>query len=208
MKKIALLSLFFVGATAFAASHNEIQLEEKYEVLFNKLNLKGKISKKVFLLSIEKHKSTTFNSVQNGNIISIIDFSKKSSIKRLAIIDLKNEKTLINEYVSHGMESGFKKATLFSNVENSHKSSKGQYLTSETYIGKHGYSLRLDGLDKSNNKARTRFIVLHGADYATQEFIDKNGYLGRSYGCPAVSPEASKDIIDTIKEGTFLYIYN
>ena len=140
-------------------------------------------------------------------IITIIDFSKKSSQKRLWIIDLKNSKLLFNTLVAHGQGSGLDLATNFSDRPNSHQSSLGFYLTSETYFGKHGLSMRLDGLDKGfNSNARDRAVVVHGADYVSQEFVNKTGRLGRSHGCPALPKELTSTIINTIKGKTCLFI--
>lgn len=143
----------------------------------------------------------------NKALLSIIDFSKKSSQKRLWIIDLKEGKLLFNTLVAHGQGSGLDLATNFSNIPNSHQSSLGFYLTSETYIGKHGLSMRLEGMDKGfNSNARERAVVVHGAAYVSQEFVNQTGRLGRSHGCPALPLELTNTIINTIKGKTCLFI--
>ncbi len=140
-------------------------------------------------------------------VITIIDFSKKSTEKRLWIVDLANNKLLYNTFVAHGNGSGDNIATTFSNKFNSHQSSLGFYITSETYFGKHGLSLKLEGMDKGfNTNARDRAVVIHGADYVSQSFINRNGRLGRSQGCPALPVELTKPIIETIKGQTCLFI--
>lgn len=145
---------------------------------------------------------------QDRDILSIVDFTKSSREKRLWIIDLRAKKVVFNTWVAHGKNSGGDQATRFSNTESSHQSSLGFYLTGEVYYGKHGRSLRLDGLDPGfNSNARKRAIVLHGADYVSQGFIDRIGRLGRSYGCPAVPVTLSDEIIDQIREKTVLYIH-
>lgn len=147
--------------------------------------------------------------IQNDTLLTIIDFSKPSKEKRLFILDLKNEKIVKNTLVAHGMKSGVYIAESFSNKRLSNKSSLGFYLTKETYEGKHGYSLRIDGLSKGlNDNARKRAIVIHGADYVSESFIQKNGRLGRSFGCPALSDNETEEIIDLIKNGSCLYIYH
>lgn len=124
-------------------------------------------------------------------------------------MDLENHNVLFHTYVSHGRNTGSLMATDFSNVESSHKSSLGFYLTAETYYGRNGYSLRLDGMEEGfNDNARNRAIVIHGADYANENFIKSTGRLGRSYGCPAVPAEISKELIDTIKEKSVVFIYH
>ncbi len=143
----------------------------------------------------------------NKEILTVVDFTKSSKEKRMWIIDLKNNKILLNTYVAHGRGSGDDMATNFSNVAESHQSSLGFYVTNETYQGKHGLSLKLDGFDKGiNNLARARAIVVHGADYVSEKFINQHGRLGRSHGCPAVPAELNKTVIDLIKDKTCLFI--
>ena len=144
---------------------------------------------------------------QEKDIITVIDFTRPSSEKRLWIIDLKNNKLLLNTYVAHGQGSGENTPKLFSNIEESHQSSLGFYITNETYIGNHGLSLRLDGFEKGlNDKARERAIVIHGAAYVSEAFIKQTGRLGRSFGCPAIPNELTETIITLIKDKTCLYI--
>lgn len=147
-------------------------------------------------------------SVIRPEVITIIDFSLPSNRERLWILDLINGKVLFRCLVSHGRNSGELMAENFSNIPGSLASSPGFYSTGETYIGKHGLSLTLDGLEKGiNDKARVRTIVMHGADYVSADFIRKYGRLGRSQGCPAVPQELSKKIILTIKGGSCLFIH-
>lgn len=142
-------------------------------------------------------------------ILSIVDFSKPSTQKRLWIVDLASNKLLFHTLVAHGRGSGGLMASQFSNTEESYQSSLGFYVTDDTYFGKHGLSLRLKGLDKGlNTNALARAIVVHGADYVSQRFVDQNGYLGRSHGCPALPVELTNDIIKTIKGNTALFIYS
>ena len=141
------------------------------------------------------------------DIISIVDFTKPSTKKRLWIIDLANSKILFNTLVAHGQGSGDNFATNFSNMANSHKSSLGFYVTSDTYFGKHGLSLKLNGMDNGyNTNALSRAVVVHGAEYVSQSFINQHGRLGRSHGCPAVPEELTPAIIDAIKGRTTLFI--
>ena len=141
-------------------------------------------------------------------ILTIIDFSLPSTEKRMWIIDLKSKSILYNDYVAHGRNSGEDEVVAFSNHSGSYMSSIGFYITAETYQGKHGLSLRLEGMDKEyNSNARTRAIVMHGADYVSQDFIKQYGRLGRSLGCPSVSMEIHEAVIETIKEGSALFIY-
>ena len=151
-------------------------------------------------------KSTNLISEKNL-VLTIIDFSKKSTEKRLWILDLGTNKLLYNTFVAHGQGSGGNLPDSFSNLENSHKSSLGFYVTSETYFGKHGLSMKLEGMDKGfNTNARDRAVVVHGADYVSQDFINRTGRLGRSHGCPALPTELTKSIINTIKGQTTMFI--
>ena len=144
----------------------------------------------------------------NDRIISIADFSLPSSKKRLFVIDLDNNKVLFTTYVAHGSNSGAEYANHFSNTPESNQSSPGFYETLSTYNGKNGYSLHLEGLEAGiNDNANDRAIVMHGADYVSENFIQARGYIGRSWGCPAVPEKMSKPIIDKIKDGTCLFIY-
>jgi hypothetical protein len=171
--------------------------------LYEKLNTPG-LDKKVLnraLDGLEKIQA------KNKDIITVIDYTKPSTEKRMFVIDLKNEKVIFDTYVAHGKNTGEKYAKSFSNVLNSKKSSVGFFKTSNSYMGINGYSMRLDGLEKGiNDKARIRNIVIHGADYANPEYIQKNGRLGRSWGCPAVPRQINRKLIDTLKDGSVVYI--
>ncbi len=141
------------------------------------------------------------------SVLTIIDFTKSSTVKRMWIVDLKNRTLLLNTYVAHGQGSGEDMATSFSNIPESHQSSIGFYIANETYFGKHGLSLKLDGQEKGiNDLARERAIVLHGAKYVSEDFIKDNGRLGRSYGCPAVSKELNNKVVELIKGKTCFFI--
>jgi L,D-transpeptidase catalytic domain len=147
--------------------------------------------------------------VNRPGILSIVDFSKSSNQKRFFIIDMNSAKILYHTLVAHGRNSGLYYATDFSNKQESNKSSLGFYVTLNTYYGEKGYSLKLQGLEKGiNDNAYDRNIVLHGSDYVTNEFARSNGYLGRSLGCPAVPVKQSTGIVNTIKNGTVLFIYH
>lgn len=141
-------------------------------------------------------------------LLTVIDFTLPSTEKRLWVIDVDKQEIVLNTVVAHGRNSGELMAERFSNTPESYQSSVGFYKTAETYQGKHGYSLRLDGLEKGfNDKARDRAIVIHGADYAREEFAKITGRLGRSLGCPALPTELSAKVIDLIKNGSLLFIF-
>jgi len=169
--------------------------------------LEGVISFDIFNIAL-----TGLYQIENQckkNIVSIIDFTRPSTEKRLFIIDLEHKILIYKCYVAHGRNSGDNYAKSFSNEPASLKSSLGFFLTAETYSGDHGYSLKLDGLEKGiNNNARVREIVIHGAEYVSEEFIKMYGRLGRSWGCPSIPVEISKEIIDKISGGSCLYIHS
>lgn len=143
------------------------------------------------------------------DILTVIDFSKSANEKRLWVIDLKTNTILYHSLVSHGRNTGEEFATSFSNTNSSNKSSLGFYATAEVYNGKHGMSMRLDGLESGiNDNARARAIVMHGANYCSSSFIQNNTRLGRSLGCPAIPENLKQDIIETIKDKSCLFIYH
>jgi hypothetical protein len=146
--------------------------------------------------------------IENTSIITIIDFTKSSAEKRMFVIDLQSNEVLFHTYVAHGQHSGKDYAKYFSNVPSSYQSSLGFYRTTKTYMGKNGYSLQLKGLETGiNDKAEDRAIVMHGAPYVSESLIRSQGFIGRSWGCPAVAQELAKPIIDKIKNGSCLFIY-
>ncbi len=143
------------------------------------------------------------------DILTIVDFSLSSNKERLWVIDLKQQKVLFHTLVAHGKNTGNEFAAKFSDTPDSFMSSIGFYVTGETYFGKHGLSLRLDGMEKNYNaNARERAVVMHGADYVSKDFIKQAGRLGRSLGCPAVPVALHKDIIGALANKTCLFIYH
>jgi hypothetical protein len=149
----------------------------------------------------------TGNVSSSKSILTIADMDQPSSTKRLWVIDLDKKEVIINTWVAHGKNTGDDKATHFSNVSSSNQSSLGFYVTAEVYNGKHGRSLKLDGMDAGyNSNARERAIVVHGAPYVGQGTIDALGRLGRSQGCPAVAPEYADKVINAIEGKTVLFI--
>ncbi len=181
-----------------------------YQDVYDTLHLQSlQLTKQAFDLALQGFQKLLLSGkIKNPDILTIVDFSQPSTTKRMYIIDLKNRKLLEHSLVSHGRNTGQLMATSFSNRPESFQSSLGFYVTSETYSGKHGLSLRLDGMEKDiNDNARERAIVIHGADYASENFCKSTGYLGRSYGCPAVPSNVSKAIINLLRDGSCLFIY-
>lgn len=179
--------------------------------LFTVMHLEKKgLSKNAFDLAIKGYtRLLQKRLIHNKNIITVIDFSKPSNQKRLFVIDIKNQKVLIQSLVAHGRNSGLEYATNFSNEIDSHKSSLGFYITLNTYSGDHGYALKLKGCERGfNDKAYSRAIVMHGSEYVTDKFLKSNKFLGRSFGCPALPEKINKKVIDVIKNGSCLFLYH
>jgi len=146
--------------------------------------------------------------VGDPSTLTVIDYSKPSTEKRLWVFDLHAHKLLYEELVAHGQGSGGNLATLFSNQADTHRTSLGLFVTEDTYVGKNGYSLRLDGLDRGfNDHARDRAIVMHGAPYVSDEFVQAQGRLGRSWGCPALREDIARPLIDRVKGGGLVFAY-
>lgn len=196
--KIVLLIMFVMNTASGVAG----DLEERYSRLIGPRPEVG-----LFKLALEGFtKINTDGEVRQ--LITIVDFRLPSTDKRLWVIDLERDSTIIHTYVSHGVNTGNLYATKFSNRPNSNQSSLGFFRTGETYYGRNGYSMRLDGLEPGiNHNARKRAIVVHGAWYANPSIIARTGRLGRSFGCPAVPEAIHRTLIDTIANGTVLFIY-
>ena len=146
--------------------------------------------------------------LNNKELFSIIDFTKDCNSKRFYTIDLEKMKIVYYTYVAHGKKSGERMATSFSDAVESNKSSIGFYITGNTYNGGNGYSLILHGDEKGyNSNLAKRSVVVHAADYANEDYIARNGRMGRSLGCPALPENIYKQVIETIKEKTMIFAY-
>jgi hypothetical protein len=184
--------------------------ETNEEVVYNKLNPNQFALPKLksFTEALKGFYLLKEKGLISKNILTLIDFSMSSNSKRLWVIDLSTNTILYNSLVAHGRNTGNEFATSFSNSAQSFKSSLGFYATGEIYSGKHGKSLRLDGLEKGiNSNARDRAVVIHGAEYVSNSFIQNNKRLGRSLGCPALPIKLASEIIQTIKDKSCLFIY-
>ena len=178
--------------------------------IYTEIHLAGaNLSEEIFSLAFSGfEKLNAQGRLSADSILTIIDFSKSSRENRLFVVDLKKQELLFKSIVAHGRNTGEDFAKSFSNAMNSHKSSLGFYVTGGTYMGSNGFSMLLNGVEKGfNDKAKDRAIVMHGADYASEQVIRYKGYLGRSYGCPALPRPINKKVIETIKEGNCMFIY-
>ena len=169
----------------------------------------GNIETEVFKMALDAAScAVRTGAVSAPETLTVIDYSKPSSERRLWVFDLKAKELVYEELVAHGQGSGANMATQFSNEDESHQTSLGLFVTRDTYVGKNGYSLRLDGLDRGvNDRARDRAIVMHGAPYVSEAFVKANGRLGRSWGCPAISAAVAKQMIDRVKGGGLVFAY-
>jgi hypothetical protein len=204
--------LFLVPVVNKADPDKPMATTDEQLSLYAALNLSAKgLTDEVFKLALKGHlKLENEGKLTNSGILTIVDFSQSSKNKRLYVIDLLHKILLFNTYVAHGRNTGDEFAKSFSNTSGSYKSSLGFYVTKEEQSGASvGLSLLLDGVEKGfNDNARKREIIIHGAAYATENFIRKTGRLGRSFGCPSLPPDLIKPVIETIKEGTCLFIYH
>lgn len=182
------------------------------EDMYSAVNLADSgLARTVFDLAIKGlRKLIAEGKLTNANLVTIADYSQSSNKKRLYVIDLRNKKLLFNTYVAHGRNTGEEYAKSFSNEIGSLKSSLGFYITENPIVGSHtGFALLIKGVEKGfNDHAIKREIIIHAADYATENFIKKHGRLGRSMGCPTLPPDLNKPIIEKIKGGTCLFVYN
>ena len=169
----------------------------------------GRIEDDVLRLALSASRcAASSGAVSDPRTLTIIDYSKPSVEPRLWVLDLKSRRLLYEELVSHGQGSGGNLATKFSNTPESHQTSLGLFVTDTTYVGKNGYSLRLDGLDEGfNDRARERAIVMHGAPYVNSGITKTLGRLGRSHGCPAVRDTVARELIDRVKGGNLVFAY-
>jgi hypothetical protein len=199
-------------ATHKAVASNAISsIDSKIQLLYNNLQLNQfQLPKEeCFAEALKGFYALKEKGLIKRDILTLVDFTLSSNAKRLWIIDLESNKILLQTLVAHGKNTGDEFANNFSNRPESFKSSLGFYATGEVYNGKHGLSLKLDGLDKGlNDSARKRAVVVHGADYVSESFIKNHNRLGRSQGCPAVPVELASEIISTIKGQSCLFIYH
>lgn len=217
---IALFSLFtFVSnrndrneyKTLHPKNYAMTSFSQRVAVLYNSLDANNfKLPKlESFSKALEGYYFLKGNGKITKDYLTIVDFSLSSKCKRMWVINMDENKIIFNSLVAHGKNSGEDFANNFSNKDESNESCLGFFATGEQYQGKHGLSLKLDGLEKGvNDNARQRAIVIHGADYVSENFIKIHNRLGKSHGCPALPIELSKKIIQTIKDKSCLFIYH
>jgi hypothetical protein len=213
MKKFLIYLIFIITPVINKAGSDKPNTNPDSKIeLFSELKLSDYgLTEAVFETALKGyHELEAERKLLNSSILTIIDFSQSSTHKRLYVIDLISKALLFNTYVAHGRNTGDEYAKYFSNESGTHKSSLGFYITEYPRISANvGLALILQGIEKGiNDNALERAIIMHGASYATEDFIHKTGRLGRSYGCPSVPPELIKPITETIKGGSCLFIYS
>ncbi len=228
LTRIVFLTVFFSFTTTDGHNHNTSEIlagpESISELSIKSVSLEEEITQ-LYAVFVENNPSVPslisfkngmigYNKLEDKNLIdkqilTIIDFSLSSKKQRMWVMDMSENKILYHTVVSHGKNTGREFATQFSNKKNSLQSSLGFFITGETYFGKNGLSLFIDGMEKQfNSNARQRYVVIHGAAYANPSAIKNLGRLGRSYGCPALPTAISQEIINLIKDKSVLYIYS
>lgn len=205
-RRCLLLALVAVAGASAADARAAITLQQRVEAL---ARTAPAINRNVLALATRSLRCARRGAlVGEPKVMGVIDYSLPSTKPRLWVFDLQSNRLLYEELVAHGRNTGENMATRFSNTEGSNMSSLGAFQTQESYVGSNGYSLRLRGLERGiNDQARNRAIVIHGASYVSTQLIASQGRIGRSLGCPALRPEVARTVIDTIREGAFLFAY-
>ncbi len=209
MKQLV-LSILFIVANAFTGfGHNSKDISNNVADRVHYISTRFNINEQAVQMALTGYqKLRSLGKLANIQYLTIADFSKPSNEERLFIIDMNIMKVVVKSLVAHGRNSGTKMATQFSNRYASFQSSLGFYITGGIYKGKHGASLTLEGIEKGiNDQAKDRAIVIHGADYVSNQLIKQQGYIGRSLGCPAVPNNQVVEIINTIKGASCLFVY-
>ena len=222
MKKIFFLLLFILSFKGFCYKNIDslsiqesvlspkMLFENKIKTIYNEIGAEAYgLNYNAFRYAYIGYKNLKAqNKINEKEIISIIDFTKNCNEKRFYTIDLLQKQVLFFTYVAHGKKSGDKTCSSFSDIDKSNKSSLGFYITGTTYNGSNGFSLRLHGDEKGyNSNICKRGVVIHTANYADEDYIRKNGRLGRSLGCPVLPEYIYKEGIEVIKDKTMIFAY-
>ena len=197
--------------TGFSSSATNDYQNEGTALLYDMMNLQQRgLSMQAFEYAYKGYRLLLQKKIiSKQDYLTICDFSQSSNNKRFYLVDMVNNKVILNTYVAHGRNSGGEYATRFSNRFESLQSSLGFYVTQNAYYGEHGLSLRVTGLEEGyNDKALQRNIVIHGADYVGDKRLRRSNYMGRSYGCPAIPAKECRQVINMIKNGTCIFIYH
>lgn len=209
MKQLLFIIIFLVASVMPSSSHNSNNNINTIADQVSYISSAYHINQEAIEIALKGYqKLRNLGKLANLQYLTIADFSKPSNEERLFIIDMQLMQVVVKSLVAHGKNSGLKVANNFSNQLSSFQSSLGFYVTGEIYKGKHGASLELNGVEKGiNDQAKERAIVIHGADYVSNKYVQQQGYIGRSLGCPAVPNNQVANIINTIKGASCLFIY-
>ena len=204
---ISLRRLFLVAATLGALCSPAFAANTSSPGLYNSLaQAAPELNPQVLKSALSAMQCAVSSGASPAQNLAVIDYSQPSTARRLWIFDLRKKTLVLRDLVAHGAKSGENFATQFSNLEGSHQSSLGLFRTQESYLGTHGYSLRMDGLEPGfNDQARDRAIVIHAADYVSPLWSKREGRIGRSQGCPAVRPQVARQVVDKLKDGQFMF---
>jgi hypothetical protein len=204
---LSLATLFTTTQHVYASHIPEIKLTSK--ALTQKIERKNPaLSHAAWLSGFRAYQHARQQGRDSQQLLTIVNFNKPSTEKRLWVFDMKNAQMLYHTYVAQGENTGHNVAKHFSNTPNSHESSIGVYLTGYTYYGHDGYSMHLYGLDPGfNNNVFKRHIVMHPAQYVSKQFAKTYGFMGHTYGCFGLNPKIAPKIISTIKNNTILVAY-
>lgn len=201
---VALAAFFFMSAKSSETMNADTWVNEQIKAITPQATT---LSEQVLKVSLIAYEHAEKKGVTHSKLLTIVDYSKPSAQQRLWVIDLNSKKVLLTTWVAHGRNSGNATSNTFSNNPSSYKSSIGVFVTGNTYSGKHGNSLRVQGLESGiNDKAYSRSIVFHGANYVSEN-IAKTGRIGRSLGCWAVSQDVISALINVIKNKALVVAY-
>jgi len=195
------------GSNSKEAEEAFVSLNQYTLALFNEINDQH-LSLEVLEIAVKGYSELSLkNKLKNKKFLTIVDMSLSANTERMFIIDMEKRILVDKKLVAHGMKTGNEFASNFSNEQSSHKSSLGFFITGELYNGRHDLSMKLDGQEYSNDNARSRGVVVHGADYVSCEYIRSNGRLGRSFGCPAIDKEGYEETVNKLQGGSCYFIY-
>jgi len=204
---LSLLLLPVLAAHSAFAARPAAALDSR--ALLNELSRQApELNRRVLELGLSALSCASRHDATPPRRYGVIDYSLPSTATRLWVFDLATRRLLYAERVAHGKYSGDNYTRSFSNEPGSLQTSIGLFRTSETYQGRNGYSLRLDGLEPGfNDRARERAIVMHGASYVSEKSVKQLGRLGRSWGCPAVRASVARPLINDLKDGQYVFAY-
>ncbi|MBS0351135.1 MAG: murein L,D-transpeptidase catalytic domain family protein [Proteobacteria bacterium] len=196
---IILIAIFIPFKIAYSASYTDH---------IEKISKNTQLSEKVVRLALRGYQYAAAHSQVKKKILTIVDYTKPSIMKRMYVIDLETDRLLMNVWVAHGHNTGNLTSIHFSNRAESKESSVGVFVTEGTYYGHEGKSMVIKGLEKNvNDNAKMRHLVVHAAPYVSSTFAHATGRMGRSYGCLAVNSHDLAQLIALTQGGSVIFSY-